>query len=362
VVARSEALSPPLASTSRPVHSCASTRNTRAGGGVLRSFAIEAGALRPLPAHPASGLPPEAVWIDLVVPTPEEERALEQVIGIEIPTRAEAGGLQASDRLVAGDGALHMSALVAAGPPAGPALVPLTFVLAGERLVTVRYNAVEALDPFVARHGTGQGKLAGAGDLLAALLETIVDHIADKLEKVGEALDRLGRGVFRHPAAVARRAGRRAPIGRRIGRLEAVIEDIGSEHELAARLRQSLQSLIRLVAFCGVHADDGLRRRLKAIETDLHSLAEHNAYLATDMEFMLDATVGLIDIQQNKVIYILSIVGVALTPPVLVASIYGMNFHHMPELDWPLGYLWGLGLMLASAVGPFLFFKLRGWL
>jgi magnesium transporter len=330
---------------------------------VLRSYAIEAGALRPLGPPPASGLPPEVVWIDLVDPTPEEERALESVMGIEVPTRAEAGGLQASDRLVAGDGTLHMSALVAAGPHAGAALVPLTFVLAGERLVTVRYNAVEALDPFVARHGTGQGKLAGAGDLFAALLETIVDRIADRLEQVGEALDRLGRGVFHHPAAVARRAGRRRlPLGRRIGRLEAVIEDIGSEHDLAARLRQSLQSLIRLVAFCRVHADDGLRRRLKAVEVDLHSLAEHNAYLATDMEFMLDATVGLIDIQQNKVIYILSIVGVALTPPVLVASIYGMNFHHMPELDWPLGYLWGLGLMLVSAVGPFLFFKLRGWL
>ena len=91
-------------------------------------------------------------------------------------------------------------------------------------------------------------------------------------------------------------------------------------------------------------------------------MAEHNAPLAADMEFMLDATVGLIDIQQNKVIYILSIVSVVLTPPVLVASIYGMNFHHMPELDWPYGYGWALGLMLLSAVGPYLVFKLRGWL
>ena len=105
-----------------------------------------------------------------------------------------------------------------------------------------------------------------------------------------------------------------------------------------------------------------LRRRLRAIETDLQSVAEHNGRSTADMEFMLDATVGLIDIQQNKVIYILSIVGVVLTPPVLVASIYGMNFHHMPELDWPYGYAWALGLMLVSAVGPYLIFKLRGGL
>ena len=87
-----------------------------------------------------------------------------------------------------------------------------------------------------------------------------------------------------------------------------------------------------------------------------------DGYLAADMEFMLDATVGLIDIQQNKVIYILSIVSVVLTPPVLVASTYGMNFHMMPELEWPWGYPFALALMLASAVGPFLVFKLKGWL
>ena len=104
------------------------------------------------------------------------------------------------------------------------------------------------------------------------------------------------------------------------------------------------------------------QHRLRAIETDLHAVAEHNATLAVNMEFMLDATVGLIEIQQNKVIYLLSIVGVVLTPPVLVASVYGMNFHNMPELEWPWGYPFALGLMLLSAVGPYLLFKLRGWL
>ena len=204
--------------------------------------------------------------------------------------------------------------------------------------------------------------LNGPGDLFAGLLEVAVDRIAERLEKIGETLDHLSHGIFHHPAAVARRAGRRLPLGKRTHRLEAVIEDLGTQHELASKLRESVQSLIRLTAFSIEHAEDGLRRRLQAVEADLRSVAEHNTALAGNMEFMLDATVGLIDIQQNKVIYILSIVSVVLTPPVVVASIYGMNFKLMPELDWAYGYPWALGLMLLSAIGPFLFFKLRGWL
>lgn len=329
---------------------------------MLRSFTIESGALRPMSEDTALKLPAEAVWLDLVGPTDEEERALEQALGIDIPTRTEVSGIQTSDRLSVRGATLYMSAFVPTGPPSAPTMVPVTFVRTDDRLITVRYTSVASLDDFIARYSGGEAGLGGAGDLFAALLETIVDRIADRLEKVGEALEKLSRGIFHHPAAVARRAGRRLPQRRRIDRLEAVIEDIGTQHEIAGTLRECLHSLIRLVAFSDEHADDGLRRRLKAIGADLHSVAEHNGYLAADMEFMLDATVGLIDIQQNKVIYILSIVGVVLTPPVLVASIYGMNFHHMPELNWPYGYGWALGLMLVSAIGPYLVFKLRGWL
>jgi magnesium transporter len=327
---------------------------------LLRSFAIEDGRLRQLEPTAAPG---DGVWIDLATPTTEEERLVEAALGIDIPTREEAGGIQTSDRLFSAAGTLYMSAIVPALPHQLPPTVPVTFVRAADRLVTVRYSPVESLDPFLARGAGGDLPLGGADELLAGLLETIIDRIAERLEHVGGVLDRLSHGIFHHPAALARRSGRRMlPLGRRTQRLEAVIEDLGTQHELASTLRESVQSLVRLIVFYVEHADDGPRRRLKAIEADLHSVAEHGSALAGDMEFMLDATVGLIDIQQNKVIYILSIVGVVLTPPVLVASVYGMNFRHMPELDWNYGYAWGIGLMLLSAVGPFLVFKLRGWL
>lgn len=326
---------------------------------LLRSFAIEGGRLRPL--GQGQGMPPEAAWIDMVSPTPAEERLVETALGLDIPTRAEAGGLQVSDRLVSTEGALYMSALVP-GPSGMPPTVPITFVRTGDRLVTVRYSGVETLDLFIARYARGETSLAGASDLFAGLLEIAVDRIAERLQQIGEALDHLSRGIFHHPVNVEQRAGRPLPLGRRIHRLEAVIEDLGTQHELAGKLRECIQSLIRLTAFSREHSEDGLRHRLGAISTDLHSVAEHASALTADMEFILDATVGLIDTQQNKVIYLLSIMGIVMTPPVLIASIYGMNFHDMPELSWSFGYGWALGLMLLSAVGPFLLFKLRGWL
>jgi magnesium transporter len=329
---------------------------------VLRSFVIEAGALRPLAPGADVATVDGAVWLDLVAPTAEEERALEQAMGIDIPTRAEVSGIQTSDRLVVRAGTLYMSAFVPAGIQTASTTVPVTFVRTDDRLITIRYTSVESLDDFIIRFSREEAGLGGAGDLFAALLETIVDRIAERLEQVGDALKKLSRGIFHHPSAVARRAGRHIPRLKRTHRLEAVIEDIGTQHEIASRMRECLLSLIRLVAFSDEHAEDGLHHRLMAIGADLRSVAEHNTHLAADMEFMLDATVGLIDIQQNKVIYILSIVSVVLTPPVLVASVYGMNFEHMPELTWPYGYAWALGLMLLSGIGPYLIFKLRGWL
>ena len=351
---------PPRRQPCHPPPSGAVLGSGQGGGDLLRSFAIANGRLEPL--ADGGGVPPEAAWVDMMSPTSAEERLVESALGLDIPTRAEAGGLQVSDRLVSTAGALYMSALVPAGQNAERPTVPITFVRTGDRLVTVRYSSVGSLDPFVARYTRGEASLAGAGDLLAGLLEVAVDRIDERLQQIGGALDHLSRGIFHHPTHLRQQAGRPLPLGRRIRRLEAVIEDLGTQHELAGKLRESIQSLIRLTAFSREHAEDGLRQRLDAVSTDLHSVAEHATALSADMEFMLDATVGLIDTQQNKVIYLLSIMGIVMTPPVLVASVYGMNFRDMPELAWTYGYGWALGLMLLSAVGPILLFKLRGWL
>jgi magnesium transporter len=321
-------------------------------------YAIEDGSLRPIGADPRSGLPEGAVWIDVVAPTDDERAAVERALGLTLPALEAVSGIQPSSRLVARDGALFATAMVPSGDRAQGPVVPVTFVQAGQRLVTLADGAEDALRDFPA----SRTEVEDASGLLAALLAMLVDRIADLLEAVGEKLDHLGRASFRQAGAAVRHAHRRTSIRKRTARLEDVILGVGAERELAARLRECLHSLLRLATFAAEHTDGAEKDRLEGIAVDLRTVAEYDSNLTGDMEFMLDATVGLIDIQQNKVIYLLSIVSVVLTPPVLVASIYGMNFKDMPELGWPWGYAWGLGLMLVSAVGPFLFFMARGWL
>lgn len=332
---------------------------------MMRAYAIDQGQLHPMPADTGSGLGDGALWIDLVGPTAEETQAVERALGLKLPSLEAVSGIQPSARLVVRDDVLFATAMVPAGDGASTSVVPLTFVRSGDRLVTLSYSGEDILGRFAEKGQGARVKLDDARDLFVVLLEMLVDRIADLLEAVGGKLDHLGRASFRHSGAALRLTHRRMSIRRRTARLEEVLLGIGDEHELTSRLRECLHSLLRLVTFAAEQLEEDEEEqaeRLKAIQGDLRSVGEYATYLVDDMEFMLDATVGLIDIQQNKVIYLLSIVSVVLTPPVLVASVYGMNFKHMPELDWPWGYAWGLGLMLVSAIGPFFFFMARGWL
>jgi magnesium transporter len=327
---------------------------------LLRVYKVENGRLGELPADGGGELPGGFMWLDLVQPTSDEEERVQRALGIDIPTRDEVSEIQTSSRLVSTEGSLYMSALVPYERERQPLdTLPVTFVRHGDHLVTVRYGHPEAVDRLVERSRAGLVRLDDADSILAAMIESIVDRIADRLESVGQHLRDLEASVFRRGVHI--QGEPRRSLGRRIQLLQGTIEKLGASHQSIVELRESLGSLSRLVAFRRAHgaAEDN---RLKVIEQDLRGIIEHTVDLTANMEFVLDATVGLIDVQQNKVIYILSIVSVVLTPPVLVASVYGMNFQHMPELAWLLGYPWALALMLVSAVLPFFVFKWKGWL
>jgi magnesium transporter len=328
---------------------------------LLRFYTVEGGRLGELQASATGRFPDGLMWIDLLSPTDEEERQVQEALGIDIPTRDEVSEIQTSSRLIASDGTLYMSALVPhEHENAILDTLPVTFVRHADQLVTVRYGHPEAVDRLVERSRLGLVHLDDADSVLAALLEAIVDRVADRLEAVGLHLRRLESGVFRR-GTVRTSSNTRRSLGQRIHALQEAIEKLGASHQTVVQLRESLASVARLVAFRRAHGapDD---RRLTIIDQDLRAIIEHSVDLTANMEFVLDATVGLIDVQQNKVIYILSIFSVVLTPPVLVASVYGMNFEHMPELAWLLGYPYALALMLVSAVVPFLAFKWKGWL
>ena len=298
-----------------------------------------------------------AVWIDLMTPTAEEEAKVERVLGIDVPTREEMAEIEISSRLYHEGDAIYMTAnVMVGGDGPDPQTCPVTFIIAGERLVTVRYAEPGVFRIFTKQVETFDRNLKDADGVFIMLLEAIVDRTADILEKAGAEADAISRIVFKASPNVQATT---------TYDYKANLHRLGRNGDLNSKVRESLVSLGRLVNFlsaeCGeMHPE--LRERTDTIAADIRSLTDHASYVAGKTTFLLDAMLGLINIEQNSIIKIVSVVSVLIMPPTLVASIYGMNFTFMPELDWRLGYPLALLAMIAAAALPFFYFKRRGWL
>jgi magnesium transporter len=234
---------------------------------------------------------------------------------------------------------------------------PVTFILAGHRLVTVRYAEPRAFQIFLGRAQKKDASCVSGAAILVGLLEAIIDREADRVERIQAEVDKLAQTIFDI------KGGERT----RTRRFDVNIRSIGREGELTSRSRESLLTLDRLLTYLAnamtERGDEkALRARVKTANRDVQSLADHIGYLSAKITFLLDATLGMINNEQNTIIKTFSVLAVALMPPTLVGTIYGMNFKHMPELSWYLGYPWALGLMVLSALLPWLFFKRKGWL
>jgi magnesium transporter len=278
--------------------------------------------------------------------------AVEALLGFPLPDPAAMEEIEHSARLYREGAAAVMTANLPSRVDSEEAQVaPVTFVLAGTRLVTLRFHEPSAFTTFPVRaERASLGCTSGQGVLLA-LLESIVERLADILEAVGRSIDRLGRTIFR-PGP---RAGARD--------LEAMLAEIGAEATRTTQVRESLIALEPLIAYLReIGAAGEGRARVRTVATDVEALNSHTAFLSDKTTFLLEALLGLINIEQNATIKILSVVAVIFLPPTLIASIYGMNFARMPELDWGPGYAFALVMMLVSAVLPYLYFKFRGWL
>lgn len=307
-------------------------------------------------------------WLDLLSPTPDEVKLVEAQVGIEIPTRDEMAQIELSERLYREDGAEFMTmTTVAQIESDDPVKTPITFILKGQTLVSVRHADTKPFANYAARAQRGTTMSCSSGEaVMLGILEAVIDRAADALERTGEEIDAISLEVFRNKSQSATKKTRD---------LQSLIERIGRQGDTLTKLRESLVSIVRLAAYhsaidSGSRTTDAVRRkspkeireRVKLIQRDAASLGDHAVFLASKINFILDATLGLINLEQNQIIKIFSVAAVVFLPPTLVASIYGMNFDFMPELHWTLGYPWALGLMVASAVLPFLYFKRRGWL
>jgi magnesium transporter len=302
----------------------------------------------------------DAVWIDLEAPTAAEEDAVEAALGIDIPTREDMQEIEVSSRIYRENGVLFLTAQVVATDAKGEIEIgPATFVVLPDRLVSVHYHHPGSFDYFVdwaSRHDT---PIRCGVDALLGLMESMVDRLADILEGEARKHDALSRMLF-SPERMKGSAEDLSDVLRRIG----LAEDVN------AKVNESLGTLVRLVGYLAVDKDNhsamgmsqATRTQTKTLLQDIRSLREAAAAQADKVRFLLDATLGVINIRQSDVIKIFSVVAFVFLPPTLIASIYGMNFEHMPELAWTWGYPMALGLMVLSALVPWLIFRWKKWL
>lgn len=308
---------------------------------------------------PATGaIPPGATWLDLEAPTRAEEALVEAVIGHDVPTQQELAEIEPSSRLFERDGALFMTLSALHGVKQGtPASTPIGFVLADNRLVTVRYAAPSPIVSF-ANHVRSEPAIArDALTVLVRLLDAIIDRLADELETLGTEIERISGHIFNEADDA-----RRIPAAR----LTALLTRIGRAQSLLSKIRETAVSTSRLLSFLSangpVDSHAAGRALLASLTNDVTSLIDHSGFLADNLTFLLDAALGLISVEQNAAMKLFSWAALIFLPPTLVAAIYGMNFKHMPELDWLYGYPYALGLIVASAVLPLWFLKRRGWI
>jgi magnesium transporter len=322
------------------------------------------GTTVPTPAHGAAAqLPGEVIWIDLVRPEKSEVELVEYITGLDMPSFEDLSEIESSSRLRAEDGVLYLSApLLHRGDSDEPKSAPVGFVLCPDRLVTIRFETLIPFTTFEQNFGRAGAPHTTAVEVFAGLVEAIVDRAADVLETIATELDNLSHRLFR--AQPIRRHGKHHP-GRNEADLRNSLRRIGHSGDLISKIRDGLLALARIVPFVSsngaswIHPE--VKPRLDTLRQDIASLSDYDSHLVNKVQLLLDATLGLINIEQNNIIKVLAVVSVVGVPPTLVASMYGMNFKQMPELEWAWGYPYALVLILLSAVLPLLWFRWRGW-
>lgn len=326
---------------------------------MLTAFACQDGLTTPITGAATAETLRSAVWIDLQEPSVDEIRMVADTTGLHVPTHAEVSEIEASSRLVLRESVLYLSMplITVAG---GPRVVSAGFVLLPERLITVRFAPSLVFDAYMSRISGGGVHHDTGADILIGLLGAIVDRQADAMEKIHADLNTISHRVF--SLAGEGRAGRK--IEDRI--LRDTLGELGRAGDLISHIRESQLGAARLLPFIESNTTDWLpaelHPKLTTLREDIVSLSDFDTHLTDKLQFLLDATLGFINIAQNDVMKVMTIASVVGIPPVLVAGVYGMNFKNIHEYDWSWGYQFGWAMILLTTLIPLLIFRWRKWI
>lgn len=298
----------------------------------------------------------DAIWIDLVHPSRGEETLIESLLDVDIRTREEMQGIEPSSRLYKESDTVFLTAtMIAKSDSSEPKSDAITLILKDDKLITVRYIEPQAFSLFISQLPKLSIECHHATHLIIALLEATIDRLADISERVGRSLDDYSQTIFRTQAAEKIKLD-----------YKQLLQELGSNGDLNAKAWESLVSFNRLNSFFGQVVaskfDEDIQSKLATLSKDIVALRDQVKFLTSKVNFLLDATLGMVNIEQNNIIKIFSIAAVIFLPPTLIASIYGMNFHAIPELNWKFGYPLSILLMLLSGWLPYKFFKIKKWL
>jgi magnesium transporter len=291
------------------------------------------------------------VWVDLESPAPEEKNWITSQFGLAIPENAVDEDLEESARFYEVDnGEIHLRSDFLIDDADGPRNLRVAFIVKNGVLFSIRDEDVPVFRLLRLRARRTPALIEDAKDVLLKLFDADVEYSADSLEEIYVRLERVSASVLKQDVN-DEDAG-------------MALAAITKEEDLNGRIRRNMMDTRRAVSFMMRNRMLGTDQfeEARQILRDIDSIDSHTAFLFDKINFLMDATVGFININQNKIIKIFSVASVALLPPTLIASVYGMNFDHMPELKWEYGYIFALVLMIASVAAPFIYFRRKGWL
>lgn len=312
--------------------------------------------------EPGDAWPDRVVWVDLLSPTPEEDVAVEHHLQVNIPTLEDMQEIESSSRLYRENGTIYMTANIPVGSQNMLAFAePVTFVLTQKTLLTLRYAAPQSFAVFAENAQRGFDGPLRCERVLLGLLDNVIDRIADSLERMAGDINTLSARVMHvMPAQTPHAPPEKLNF-------HHALQQIARLGDLNSKLRESLVSLGRLESYwensmaAQTQLDADFRSDLTALAHDIRMLQDHASFLSGKLSFILDATLGMVNIEQNSIIKFFSVAAVVFMPPTLIASVYGMNFQHMPELSSPFAYPAALLAMVVSAIFPYVYFKKKGW-
>jgi magnesium transporter len=320
---------------------------------MINVFVLQNGRLNQVPIATRADLEKVTpVWVDLNDPTDEERALVKAMFDVVLPGEDEVSDIEASARYYEGEnGDLHLRTDFLLEEEEGPSrIVTVAFILSKKVLFSVHNDDLPVFRLVRLRARSRPGSIEDYMDVLLDLYATDAEYSADALEGIYESLEEVSQRVLQKEFTDQDAA--------------AALNAIAHEEDLNGRIRRNMMDTRRAVSFLmrGRLLNAEQFEEARQILRDIESLDGHTSFLFDKVNFLMDATVGFININQNKIIKIFSVASVAFLPPTLIASIYGMNFEFLPELHWNFGYGWSLSLMVVSAIAPFLYFRHRGWL